>query len=132
MSRFRLKLSACVLIAASLALAALAARRGLAGLRDAALIAVASDALLRVSELAELEVGDIDFGTGTVTVRKSKTDQEGEGAVLIFGQADFEADSEVVGGLWVRSWTTLPESPGRWGGRWECTLSPGHPGNHQG
>ena len=69
------------------ALAALAARRGLAGLKvDAALIAVASDALLRVSELAELEVGDIDFGTGTVTVRKSKTDQEGEGAVLYLGR----------------------------------------------
>ena len=47
---------------------------------------MASDALLRVSELAELEVGDIDFGTGTVTVRKSKTDQEGEGAVLYLGR----------------------------------------------
>ena len=74
------------------AAAALAARRssgsglGLAGLRDAALIAVASDALLRVSELAELEVKDIDFGTGTVTVRKSKTDQEAEGAVLYLGK----------------------------------------------
>ena len=43
---------------------------------------MASDTLLRVSGLAELEVGDIDFGTGTVTVRRSKTDQEGEGAVL--------------------------------------------------
>ena len=68
------------------AAAALSARGGLAGLRDAALIAVASDALLRVSELVALEVGDIDWGTSTVTVRRSKTDQEGEGAVLYLGQ----------------------------------------------
>ena len=48
--------------------------------------AVASDALLRVSELVGLEVGDVDFTTGTVTVRKSKTDQEAEGAVLYLGK----------------------------------------------
>ena len=68
------------------AAAALSARGGLAGLRDAALIAVASDALLRVSEVAALEVADIDFGSSAVTVRKSKTDQEGEGAVLYLGK----------------------------------------------
>lgn len=54
------------------------ARAGLAGLRDAALIAVAPDALLRVSEVAALEVGDIDWNTRTVLVRRSKTDQESE------------------------------------------------------
>ena len=59
-----------------------AARGGLLGLRDAALISVASDALLRVSEVAALEVGDIDWASSTVTVRRSKTDQEGEGAIL--------------------------------------------------
>ena len=65
-----------------------AARGGLLGLRDrdAALILVASDALLRVSEVAALEVGDIDWASSTVTVRRSKTDQEGEGAVLYLGQ----------------------------------------------
>ena len=56
------------------------------GLRDAALIAVASDTLLRVSEVAALEVADIDFTSSTVTVRRSKTDQEGEGAVLCLGK----------------------------------------------
>ncbi len=76
------------------AAAALSARAGLAGLRDAALIAVASDALLRVSEIAALEVADIDWGSSlgspasgsTVAVRRSKTDQEGEGAVLYLGK----------------------------------------------
>ena len=55
------------------------------GLRDAAILAVASDAMLRVSELAALRVGDIGAGednAATVTVRHSKTDQEGEGAVF--------------------------------------------------
>ena len=60
--------------------------RRLAGLRDAALIAVASDALLRVSEVAALEVGDLDWSGSTLLVRKSKTDQEGEGAVLYLGK----------------------------------------------
>ena len=68
------------------AAAALSARAGLAGLRDAALIAVASDALLRVSEIAALQVSDLDWGTSTVTVQRSKTDQEGEGAVLYLGK----------------------------------------------
>ena len=44
--------------------------------------------MLRVSELAAWRVGDIartDDDTATVTVRRSKTDQEGEGAVLYLG-----------------------------------------------
>ena len=44
--------------------------------------------MLRVSEIAALRLGDIertDDGTATVTVRASKTDQEGEGAVLFLG-----------------------------------------------
>ncbi len=57
----------------------------LAALRDAAIIAVASDALLRVSEVAALEVQDVDAPACTLTVRRSKTDQEGAGAVLFLG-----------------------------------------------
>lgn len=65
------------------AAAALAASGGeTAGLRDAAILLVASDALLRVSEVAALDVGDIDAGTGTVMVRRGKTDQEARGAAL--------------------------------------------------
>lgn len=51
----------------------------------AAIIATASDAMLRVSEIAALRVGDIertDDDTATVTVRRSKTDQDAAGAVL--------------------------------------------------
>ena len=76
--------------AAADAAAAVAANGGtdLAGLRDGAIIAVMSDALLRVSEVASLDSADIARdadGSATVTVRRSKTDQEGEGAVLYLG-----------------------------------------------
>ena len=56
-----------------------------AGLRDAALIAVASDALLRVSEVVALDVADIaaeDDGSGRLTIHSS-TDPEG--VVLYLG-----------------------------------------------
>ena len=62
----------------------------IAGLRDAAILALASDAMLRVSEVAALDVDDVrieDDGTGRLTVRHSKTDQEGAGAVLFLGAA---------------------------------------------
>lgn len=58
----------------------------LSGLRDAAILAVASDALLRVSELAALMVADIDMTEQTLTVQRSKTDQEGTGSVLFLGK----------------------------------------------
>ena len=45
------------------------------GLRDAALLAVMSDGLLRVSEAAALEVADLEAeGANTLTIRRSKTD----------------------------------------------------------
>ena len=83
------------------AAAALAANggQGLAGLRDAALIAVVSDALLRVSEAAALRVADFESqedGSGRVLIARSKTDQEGEGAVLYLGPVTMRR---------VRSWT---------------------------
>lgn len=63
------------------AAAALAASSGdPAGLRDAAILAIASDALLRVSEIAALDVKDLaieDDGSGRLTVRHSKTDLRG-------------------------------------------------------
>ena len=55
---------------------------------DAALLAVASDGLLRVSEVAALDVGDVQAeanGSGRLFVGASKTDQEGRGAVLYLG-----------------------------------------------
>ena len=70
--------------------AALAAKTdSLAGLRDAALVRLGSDALLRVSELASLLVSDLlvqPDGSGTITIQRSKTDQEGRGHVRYLGK----------------------------------------------
>ena len=47
-----------------------------------------SDAWLRVSEASALDVADVQRqvdGSGTVTVRSSKTDQEGRGHVRYLG-----------------------------------------------
>ena len=52
------------------------------------MLAVASDGLLRVSEVAALDVGDVQAeadGSGRLLVGASKTDQEGRGAVLYLG-----------------------------------------------
>ena len=68
------------------AMSALAARGGrLWGLRDAALIAVMSDGLLRISEAASVDVADVNpsqDGVGTLLVAASKTDPQGVGTVL--------------------------------------------------
>ena len=59
------------------------------GLRDAALIAVASDALLRVSELSNVQVRDVAFegdGSARLLVRRSKNDRRGRGALLFLGR----------------------------------------------
>ena len=86
--------------------AAMAERAGgLAGLRDAAIIAVASDALLRVSEISALDVNDLDLEGKTVLIRRSKTDQEGEGALQFLGGPTVER---------VRAWllgAALTEGP---------------------
>ena len=55
---------------------------------DIALISVMRDALLRRSEAIALRWADVEFrddGTALVTIRRSKTDQEGEGAVQFIG-----------------------------------------------
>ncbi|WP_245517406.1 site-specific integrase [Methylorubrum sp. Q1] len=56
----------------------------LVALRNAALVAVAYDTLLRRSELVSFYVGDLHRGvggSGTALVRRSKADKEGEGAI---------------------------------------------------
>lgn len=55
---------------------------------DVALISVMRDALLRRSEAVALTWADIEFredGNALVTIRRSKTDQEGTGAVQFIG-----------------------------------------------
>jgi len=65
-----------------------------AGLRDAAILRLMSDGFLRVSECAAVQVADLelaDDGSGRLTVHRSKTDQDGQGAVLFVGQPTMQA-----------------------------------------
>lgn len=57
----------------------------LVGLRDAAMIRLMSDCLLRVSEVVAVNVGD--FQEKTLTVQSSKTDPEGSGESLYVCEA---------------------------------------------
>ena len=52
----------------------------LARLRDAAMIRLMSDCLLRISEVVAVNVGDLK--DKTLTIHASKTDQEGTGESL--------------------------------------------------
>ena len=70
-------------------LAANNGKRSVAGLRDAALVAFAADCLLRVSEAVAVQVADLapePDGSGRLTIRHAKTDQEGRSAVLYVGE----------------------------------------------
>ncbi len=58
----------------------------LAGLRDAAIVAVASDALLGVSEIEALDVVDINLTEQTVLIRRSRTNQDDAGVVQFIGE----------------------------------------------
>lgn len=56
------------------------------GLMDVAILQVMREALLRVGEAADLRWGDIEFesdGCALLEIRKSKTDQRGEGKIQI-------------------------------------------------
>ena len=60
---------------------------------DIALVSVMRDAMLRRSEAAALLWGDVERapdGSGRLTVKRSKTDQLGEGAVLYLSPAAME------------------------------------------
>ena len=63
---------------------------GLTALRDRALLLVGWAGAFRRSELVALEVADVEAlptGALRVTVRRSKTDQEGRGFVKVIGRA---------------------------------------------
>ena len=60
------------------------AGEGIRADRERALLCVAYDTMARRSELVALDVEDLEFledGTGRVLIKKSKTDQEGEGTL---------------------------------------------------
>lgn len=77
------------------AVARLAAAEGtLLGLRDAALLRLGSDAFLRISELAAVEVEHLETGedgSGSLRLPRSKTDQDGEGKTLYVCRATMAA-----------------------------------------
>ena len=61
-----------------------------AGFRNAAMIAMGSDALLRVSEIQAVTVGELEInvnsnGASLLTIPRSKTDQEGIGEKKLLG-----------------------------------------------
>ena len=62
-----------------------ACRRDWLGLRDQVLLRIAYDSGCRRSELVAIQVGDIEHaggdGSGLLTIARSKTDREGEGAL---------------------------------------------------
>ena len=60
----------------------------LRGMRDAAVVGIGSDGMLRVSEVSALEVEDLTFaadGSARARIRRSKTDQVGIGAEVYVG-----------------------------------------------
>ena len=64
------------------------------GLTDIALVSLMRDGMLRRSEAAAVSWGDLaaeNDGTGRLTVARSKTDQEGEGAVLFISAPTMRA-----------------------------------------
>ena len=69
------------------------AKNPLAGLRDSAIIRLMSDCLLRVSEVAAVNVGDLK--DNTLTIRQSKTDQLSEGRVLFVGDETVQVIEEL-------------------------------------
>ena len=65
----------------------------LKGLRDSAIIRLMSDCLLRISEVAAFNCGDLK--DNTLTIRQSKTDQLGEGRVLFVGDETVQLIEEL-------------------------------------
>ena len=58
------------------------------GIRDAAIIKITSDGLLRISEVSALNISDLEINSnepGRIHIRSSKTDQEGKGFQFFIG-----------------------------------------------
>ena len=70
----------------------------LSGLRDAAMMRLMSDCLLRVGEVVGVNVEDIK--RGVLTLQDSKTDQVGVGEVLFVGPPHASDDRAIPGTGW--------------------------------
>ena len=80
-----------------------------AGLRDAAIIAVMSDAMLRRSEAAALMWSDLDIDSDGVRHPRRATLEDGsdwQRIAPVFGCRDCQADRGVGTGLWLRRATS--------------------------
>jgi integrase len=62
----------------------------LQGLRDSALLSVGYDTLCRSSELAAIQVSEVDLGRGLIRVRRSKADQFGDGRIAYLAPRTIE------------------------------------------
>ena len=71
---------------------------GIRGLRDRALLLLGFAGAFRRSELVALDIRDLQFCDGglRVTIRKSKTDQEGEGATIAIVPGSFACPVKAV------------------------------------
>ena len=70
------------------------------GEMDIAIIGLMRDALLRVSETEDLiwsDVRQVDDGTGRLLIRRSKTDQQGRGAVAFISEQTMEGLERIRG-----------------------------------
>ena len=67
----------------------------LRGLRNSAILRIMSDGLLRISEVTELRISDLE--DSTLRVRFSKTDQEGQGESLYLCE-----DTRQIVGKWLK------------------------------
>ena len=77
------------------------------GALDSPIAATMRDGLLRISEAAALTWADVEVrsnGSGRLTMRRSKTDQEGEGVVLYLGKPMIAALRKI------RPQTTAPDA----------------------
>lgn len=72
------------------------------------IIKVASDCLMRVSKVAALDVEDLDLPENTILIKRSKTDQTGEGKILFIGDdavqvlTDYPHRANIEGGALFR------------------------------
>jgi site-specific recombinase XerD len=71
---------------------------GLRGLRDRALLLLGFAGAFRRSELVALNLEDLEFCEHglRVTIRRSKTDQEGEGTTIAIAQGSFACPAKAV------------------------------------
>ena len=84
----------------------------LKGLRDRALLLLGFAGAFRRSELVALNIADLEFCDGglRVSIRKSKTDQEGQGATIAIARGSIACPVDAVR-AWIRDSAAFPMVP---------------------